>query len=109
MASERFSDDQPDQPAYVLFLLLLLAEIIAGVFLYVVFLFVPRTVEVLIVVASWAVAVVYRFEAPKSKSLASLLGAITGGLTALCAIALRIPRLRITHEDVLFRLTLVGI
>jgi hypothetical protein len=106
MASENLSDDQS---ASVRFLLLLLGEVSVGAFLYFVFMFVTGTVQALIAFGFWVVGVCYDFEPPRTKSLATLLCAITGGLTALCSVALRIPRLRVTHEDVLFRLMLVGI
>ena len=105
-----FEDLPYRRSAYVRLLLLLLGEVIAGVFLYVVFMFVPTMVEVLIVVAALVVGLIYDFdyEPEKSISLVSLLCGITGLFTALCSIAWRIPRLKIAYDDVLFRLMLVG-
>jgi hypothetical protein len=101
MASENLNDGRA---AYVRFLLLLLGEAIAGVFLYAVFTFMPMFVQLIIVLTGFVILdndII--FHPQKNKSLASLLCAITAIPAFSCGVAWRI-----THEDVWSRLMLTG-
>jgi hypothetical protein len=97
-------DSNDDRPAYVRFLILLLGEAIAGVFLYALFTFIPMAVQMVIVLAGFVIVQIdIIFYPRKNKSLASLLCGITGILALFCYVAWKI-----THEDFLTRLGLVG-
>jgi hypothetical protein len=101
MASEELSNARP---AYVRFLLLLLGEAVAGVFLYALFTFMPTAVQIPIVLAAWAMLAYDNiFHPKKNRSLGSLLCTITGIPVFCCGVAWRI-----THEDVWSRLALTG-
>ena len=101
MAPEDLSDGRP---AYGRFLLLLLGETVAGVFLYAVFTFMPTTVQMVVTFLSWAIILNdITFHSTKNKSLGSLLCAITAIPVVCCGVAWRI-----THEDVWSRLMLTG-
>ncbi len=100
MVSENLSGGRP---AYVRFLLLLLGEAIAGLFLYATFKFMPVAVQMLIGLASWAILFGENLTFPKNKSLGSLLCGITGVASFSCSIAWRV-----THGEIWSRLALVG-
>ncbi len=101
MASEGFSDGRS---AYARFLLLLLGEAVAGVFLYGIFTLAPTAVQMLITLGAWAISSYDIIFCPKkNKSLASLLTAITAVLVFFCGLAWRN-----THEDFWSRLALTG-
>jgi hypothetical protein len=84
------------------FALLAVAELAAGILLYVVFTLLPFFLQVIIVLVSWLVLLIEWGNFPKNRSLGSFLGAINGaaGLALLVA-------WRITHNEVLSRLLLV--
>jgi uncharacterized membrane protein len=90
---------------YVRFLLLLVGEAIAGLFLYATFTFMPMFVQILIVLTG--VVILHNdiiFHPKKNKSLAALLCGITAIPTSSCYVAWRT-----THGDVWERLGLVGV
>jgi hypothetical protein len=101
MASEDLSEGRP---AYVRFLLLLLGEVIAGLFLYATLTFMPLLVQ--IVIALIGLVILQNdilFHPKKNRSLASLLCGITAIPAFSCYIAWRV-----THGEVWERLILVG-
>jgi hypothetical protein len=85
------------------FALLVVAEVVIGLFLYAIFAFMPMELQMLITVASWTIVFGENLTFPKNKSLGSLLTAITGFAGFLCWSAWRI-----THVQVWSRLGLVG-
>jgi hypothetical protein len=106
MASQELKELNAGRPAYVRFLLLLLGEAIAGLFLYATFTSVPSAVRTVIGLTVFVIVQIdIIFRPRKNKSLASLLCGITASLSFLCWVAWRI-----THENENFwlRLGLVG-
>jgi hypothetical protein len=91
------------RPTYERFLLLLLGEAVAGVFLYAVFTFMPTAVQMVITLISWAIIANDNIDPKKNKSLGSLLCGITAIPVVYCCVAWRV-----THEDVWSRLMLTG-
>jgi len=92
------------RPAYARFLLLLLGEAAAGLFLYAVFTFMPMAAQALITIAAYAVlANDIIFQPRKGKSFGSLLCGITAIPACACGVGWRI-----THEDIWSRLMLTG-
>jgi sterol desaturase/sphingolipid hydroxylase (fatty acid hydroxylase superfamily) len=91
------------RPAYERFLLLLLGESIAGIFLYAVFTLMPTVVQIGVTLASWAILSNDRMFPKKTRSLGSLLSAITAVLFVSCGFVWRV-----THKDVWSRLMLTG-
>jgi drug/metabolite transporter (DMT)-like permease len=92
------------RPVYVRFLLLLVGEAIAGLALYAAFAFMPMAVQMVIVLTSFVIVQIdIIFYPKKNKSLASSLCGITAILLAASGVAWRI-----THEEVLSRLMLIG-
>jgi hypothetical protein len=92
------------RPAHARFLLLLLGEAVAGVFLYGVFTFTPTAVQMLVAFVAWAIIFYDNTVHPKkNKSLASLLCVITAISVFFFGLAWRN-----THEDVWSRLALAG-
>ena len=101
MTSGDLSDGRP---AYARFLLLLLGEAVAGVFLYGIFTLGPTAVQMLITLGAWAISSYdIIFHPKKNKSLASLLTSITAVFVFFCSLAWRS-----THEDFWSRLALTG-
>ena len=76
---------------------------IAGLLLYVLSTILPIAMMGLIVFVAWGIV---RFDSRKTKSLGSLLCAITCALTSVCALAMHFAR---WHEDVMARLIFVGL
>lgn len=92
------------RPVHARLVLLVFGETIAGVLLYLIFTFMPPSVEILIALASWVIVVNDNLTFPKNKSLCSLLCAITGTAIFSCAVVWRL-----THTETWSRLALVGI
>ena len=104
MAFENSSDDQTiDRSVYPRIALLIVGWAIAGVLLYVLSTILPIAVMGGIVFVAWAIV---RFDSRKTKSLGSLLCAITCSLTGVCALAMHFTH---WHEDVMARLIFVGL
>ena len=87
MASGIFGESRP---VYTRFLLMVGGEVIAGVFLYGLFTFIPVALQMLIAVASWVIVVNENLTFPKNKSIGSLLCGITGAATFSCGVAWRV-------------------
>jgi hypothetical protein len=104
VAFENSSDDQTiDRSVYPRIALLIVGWAIAGVLLYVLSTILPIAVMGGIVFVAWAIV---RFDSRKTKSLGSLLCAITCSLTGVCALAMHFTH---WHEDVMARLIFVGL
>jgi hypothetical protein len=104
VAFENSSDDQTvDRSVYSRIALLIVGWAIAGVLLYVLSTILPIAVMGGIVFVAWAIV---RFDSRKTKSLGSLLCAITCSLTGVCALAMHFTH---WHEDVMARLIFVGL
>jgi len=97
------SDDQPiGRSVWLRAVLLIIGWAIAGLLLYVLSAFVIAVMPVIVLVA-WAIV---RFDSRKTKSLGSVLCAITCSLTGVCALAMHFTH---WHEDVMTRLIFVGL
>lgn len=104
MAFENPSDDQSiGRPVHLRTALLLIGWAIAGFLLYALSTFLPSVVMAAILFVAWAIV---RFDSRKTKSLGSVLCAITCSLTGVCAIAMHFTH---WHEDVMTRLIFVGL
>jgi hypothetical protein len=107
MASEESKYTDAGRPAYVRFLLLLLGEVIAGLFLYATFTFMPTAVQMVIALTSLMIVRYDNiFRPKKNKSLGSMLCGITAFLSFFCWVAWRITH---QNENFWIRLGLVGV
>jgi hypothetical protein len=82
---------------------MILGEGIAGVFLYVLFAFMPVALQALIAVAVWAIVFSENLTFPKNKSVGSLLCVITGAACFCCGVAWRV-----TQREIWSRLGIVS-
>jgi len=104
VAFENPSDDQSiGRSVYLRTALLLIGGAIAGFLLYALSTFLPSVVMAVILFVAWAIV---RFDSRKTKSLGSVLCAITCSLAGVCAIAMRFTH---WHEDDMTRLIFVGL
>jgi hypothetical protein len=100
---ENPSDDQSiGRSVYLRMVFLIVGWAIAGLLLYVLSTFLPIAMMGVILLVAWAIV---RFDSRKTKSLGSVLCAITCALTGVCALAMHFTR---WHEDVMARLIFVG-
>jgi hypothetical protein len=91
------------RPVYARLLLMIVGEAIAGIFLYVLFTFMPVAVQMVIAVVSWVIVVNENLTFPKNKSLGSLLCGVTAVSGFSCFVAWRI-----TDGEIWSRLMFVG-
>lgn len=98
------SDDQFDGwSVYLRTVLLIIGWAIAGFLLYALSTFLPSAVMGMILIVAWMIV---RFNSRKTKSLGSVLCAITCALTGVCALAMHFSH---WHEDIMIRLIFVGL
>ena len=95
MAFENPSDYQSiGRSVYLRTVLLIIGWAIAGFLLYALSTFLPIAVMVIILLVAWTIV---RFDSRQTKSLGSVLCAITCSLTGACALAMHFTH---WHEDV---------
>ena len=84
-------------------MLLIFGELVVGALLYLLFKSVPQAVQIVFLVACWAISFRFRSERSTNKSLVSRVFVITVGATFILAIVARL-----THGDAWFRLMTIG-
>jgi hypothetical protein len=91
------------RPPWQRLILLVACEAAAGISLYAIFTFMPFAVQLLVVVVVWVIITNNFLDPSYTKSLGSLLWAITAMPTTFCYV-----RWRMTHQDSWSRLAIVG-
>jgi len=104
MSSENSSGAES---VYLRFVLLIAAWATTGAFLYLLFTFIPRAVQVTIAAVCWLIVAIDNFEPRKTKSLASYLCGFTGLIVYLCGAVGTV--FAHWHEEVCIRVIIVGV